>query len=147
MATPERQVVEWIDAYGNRWLQVIDSLDTGQTDAIVSALANCSNAFPFWRAKGPLLIPGGVPVASQWPSVFDRGEMNYAFTSVGGIAARVVIPAPKAALFFGDGETIDPGAGSLPALTAAVQGKLRAPNGGTVFLAVGGMRAGTAGRP
>ncbi len=149
MPTPERQVVEWIDAYGNRWLQTIDSLDTGGTDGIVTAIHNLSNAVPFWRAKGPLLIPGGAPVANQWPSLFDRAELQGGLnTTAVGTYVKLVIPAPKASLFLADGETVDLvqiGAGS--ALGNACNAILRGPNGAGLNVFHGGMRDGTAGRP
>lgn len=145
MPTPERQVVEWIDASGARILWVVDTVDAGQTDAIVSAVSAVSNARVLYAARGPILTPGAAPANAQWPSVLDTAELAFGST-VGSLQdAKLWIPAPKSTIFFADGETVQ--ASQVSGVTDACVDKLRNAAGLAVIGYLGGYRRGRAGRP
>lgn len=135
----ERRYVQWLDAAGNRRLTRVDTVETGQTVAIVNAVAAHSNAGREQEVFGPLVITAVAPAAPIWPSVFDAAELQFG-SPPGGDEVRLLIPAPAANIFFPDGETVDPA--QVGDVIAACVGFLRDPSGTPVLQYRGGIRVG-----
>lgn len=127
MAAGARETVTYRDAKGNTartsfYVASTGTLTAQNTAALavltaLDALTNCALA----SATGPATNPA-LPVVygtnAAYPSVEDKAI--FTFTSAVGSIHRFQVPAPLAAIFLADGETIDPANTLVTAFTSAV---------------------------
>lgn len=110
---------------------------TAGAGGIQTAILAVSDADMLDWWEGTLNInPSPAPVNSPFNSVKDAALLNFATT--GTSLLQVTLPAPKASIFFGDLETVNPA--SIAALIAAVVGTAKTQTGLTATAFVSGTR-------
>lgn len=118
-----------------------------QTQAICAAMQALSNLYPIEQSglASVILNPAGLGGNVTFPNAEDKAVLSVltqAFT-----ITRFSVPAPKAAIFLADGETVDPANGLVTALIGALTavdagGGTAVSNQGAAFLSlIGGARA------
>jgi len=129
--------VVWIDANGFTSIFMVRTA-AGAT-GIMAAAQPCSRAdvLQFWEG-GVTVNTSPAPVAMPFQSGQDRAVLTFV-TGVGTLA-NLIVPAPDAAIFLADLETVDPSNAQVAALIAAAIGSLTDSNGNTVTAYQAGIR-------
>jgi biotin carboxyl carrier protein len=134
----QRQSTVWVDAQGKTTARLTTT--SAGAVAVVAAIAALSNAAVQETWEGPLTaVAAPTPTAADKISVRDSAELVY--STAAGSLVKVSIPAPQAAIFMADGETVNPAA--VAALTALVLANVVTPAGVAVTAYVAGTRAHT----
>lgn len=115
------------------------SLRSANLAALAAAAATISNATV--RYQGQPLARPVAGAAAVYQTVEDKAV--FVFTDAAGGVHRFRLPAPKAAVFQADGETIDFSNADVATWVAAVIANA-IPIGGGAFVSVGGYRQRTA---
>jgi len=135
--------VNWVDATG-RFLQTAFLWDTfvGLASGMPSALDGISNAGLSYYSYGPRTFDESTePATALYPSVTDIANLLYSDSS--GNLASIIVPAPRAGIFYPDGITVDSGSLGMVAFNSiALNGALRNAAGGTITSFLGGTRQG-----
>lgn len=129
-----RMTVVWADANGDTRATLLTTA-AGAT-AVMNEIQGVTNAVFQQNWEGPLATFSAPPIAAQFQSVRDWAILTFA-TSVGGLLT-ITVPAPIAAMFKADLETVDPAA--IAALIAQVISDVVDINGNPVVSYVGGVR-------
>jgi hypothetical protein len=102
----EKLFVEWSDVNAN-FLRAANYVGTTATlAAYLAALQGASNAGIAQQTHGTPNIVGNAPADAQYPSALDTAVLK--FTTASPSTVILTIPAPVAALFLADQETVDP---------------------------------------
>lgn len=133
MSTDVRGIV-WLDYNGKSRLTT-PRADTSLS-SIQSALLAHSNAVVSYYWEGAQTAVGGSPVAATFQSVGDSVRLMFQDASCDQVS--LILPAPKADIFFSDGETVDPS--TITDITSACLGHLQTSAGNVVTDFLGGFR-------
>jgi len=140
------QTVSYRDAKGQtsvmKFFVVAASAAVALTDAqaIVAALTALTNAAQ-GNAKGAYTTSPSTNVYgtnATYETVEDKAMLTYQTST--GQNHRYMVPAPLAAIFLADSETVDPSNGLVTALSAAMVGKAASGDGVLIASYVGGIR-------
>lgn len=133
MPTRKASVV-WADAGGRtRTTQIITAAGSA---AVLAALKAQSNADWMQQWEGDLLAQVPAPVAAPYQDASDAAVLY--FQTAAGATVKVTLPAPVAAIFLADGESVDPAA--IAAIIAAVIADCVTADGTAITAYVGGLR-------
>lgn len=116
----DKLFLEWLDVDA-RFLRAANYVATSAAvAAFLAAIQSASNAGLAISTQGPAAFPAGAPTDAQYPSSLDTAVCNFAVSPSGTVI--LTIPAPKAAVFLADNETVDPAdpTGVLAAAAAAL---------------------------
>lgn len=116
----QKATLVWIDANGVTVATNVAT--TAGMGAALAAMAGLSNAAiqQWWESN--VTLPGGSPVTAQFQSGQDRAALT--FVTGAGTQVVMVVPAPSAAIFMADLETVDI---TNPAVVAFVTAAVAAP--------------------
>lgn len=134
----------WLDANGARTIFRINTgAGLGTTAADLEALSN-AGVLEYWESNVTALTPA--PVAAAFQSGADRAAL--VFQCADGTQVTVIIPAPKAAIFMADTETVDPtNADVATFVTSAISAPITNAVGSAVTALVAGQRLPRAANP
>lgn len=131
----QRRYIVWVDFNGRTRLTLIDS--AAGAAAVQAALLAQSNADVLNSEDAALTINAApAPVAAVYQGVGDAAALIFA--DAAGAQVTLQLPAPKAAIFMADQETVS--APAIAGVTAAVIGTVLTPAGGLVTAYLAGMR-------
>ena len=127
----------FVDASGHMVSPSVYADGITEIDAAADAIVDASNAALRIRRYTQAVTASGTPGTGTYQSVYDALELIF---TTGGVRsrARVLIPAPKAALFLSDGETFD--AAGQATLIAAINDNLQDPTGKAFSSFIAGYR-------
>jgi len=147
---PEGEVVEWVDAAGERRLTFVRAVNPSGASFIDDAVAAASNAVLLQAVSGTLALNATpAPLDAQWRSVDDSAVLVFESATTAS-RGTLTIPAPQAGLFLADGETLDGTNGLVLAIIAAATDALkglRCPDGTVAGSYLGGYRRGRGRHP
>jgi hypothetical protein len=113
---PDSRSIIWVDANGK---QTITRIRTGGgAGGIQAAILGASNAdFNLWWESTETANGAPAPVAAVYQGVQPMAQLLYVCAD--NTIASLLLPAPQAAVFLADKETIDPANAAIAAITAA----------------------------
>lgn len=133
MAAISRRMV-WVDASGR--VRATGLVGAPTLGGVQAALRGHSNADVQQQVEGPVVDYAPAPVAGTYPSVRDQATLIFA--AADGTQTQVILPAPKAAVFMADGQTVDPSV--INDIIVAVVAAVQTASGAAVTNYVGGVR-------
>jgi hypothetical protein len=133
VANQKRSTV-WADAAGHT--RRTDLYGSASLAGVVAALAALSNAAELAHWEGDLVASVAAPSGGVYASSRDIARLL--FTSAAGTVVQIALPAPHAAIFMADGETVDPA--SIAGLIAAVKATVLTTSGDPLTAYAGGLR-------
>ena len=126
----------WVDFQGNTQ-QTIMSTSTGAS-SIETAVLNASHASRKTEWEGTPGGASGTAVNAVYVSVYDYALIEY--TCADGTTVSLAVPAPRAAVFTADGESVNNSNSFVTAITTAVVGNLLSASGSAASAILGGVR-------
>lgn len=134
MADSMRSVV-WVDAGGFTSITKIRT-DAGASTIFTDMLA-CINADWLQGWEGDLNTNGApAPTAATYEPGIMRAALTFQCSDYSQVV--LILPAPKAAIFHADGETVDPTVGVMSTLITDCLGHLESATGAKATAFVGG---------
>ena len=111
MAYRQTVVLRWLDATRSTRTQAFYTQDNpapdfGTAAGVIAAIAAASAAGLYYKMISPIELVNATPPGGPYPSVRDYLVMN--FRSSAGTTGKLNVPAPLAAVFLADNETMDP---------------------------------------
>jgi len=116
-----KESTNWVDAKGHyahiRFYASLDSNNDGS--ALLSAFVTETEAITNAVYNGGLGVGNGIQIPGTYGVQADYGSAEdkalFTFVDSGGNIHRYQVPAPKAAIFYADGETVNPANGLVAA--------------------------------
>lgn len=131
-----RRSTVWVDSAAQTRVHLLTT--TAGASTVEAALAAKSNAAVQLSWEGDLVVVSSpTPVLANYQSVRDAAELLYETSA--GVLQKVLLPAPQAGIFMGDGETVNPA--QITAITAAILANVVTTDGTALTAYRGGHRS------
>jgi hypothetical protein len=98
-------IVVWIDSLGQTRMTTYLA-QTGQGEALKTAMRSVSNAAVLWWGAGDLIQQEPVMASGVFQPVDDAARLD--FRTASGRTVSLIIPAPNESIFTADGLTVEP---------------------------------------